>query len=206
MGRVLPGAQFGTRSMQREPAADPVRLGLIRVSTLQPSSELGNQHPRGLGTHGRDARATVDGDPGAGRPCHSAWGPWGGTPVPRGLGTHGRDARATVLGDPGVGRSYQGAWEPSGGTPVPRCLGTLGWDARTKVLGNPRAGRPCRGAWEPTGGTPVPRWMGTLGRDARATVEELLFPLLPVAFTTGIQGVGPPVLVDSSGPAQCGKG
>ena len=169
MGRVLPGAQFGTRSMQREPAADPVRLGLIRVSTLQPSSELGNQHPRGLGTHGRDARATVLGNPRAGRPCHSAWGPWGGTPVPR--------------------------W-----------MGTLGRDARTKVLGNPRAGRPCQGAWEPWGGTLVPRCLGTHGRDARATVEELLFPLLPVAFTTGIQGVGPPVLVDSSGPAQCGKG
>jgi hypothetical protein len=130
MGRVLPGAQNSSRSMQRKPAADPVRLGLIRVSTLQPSSELGNQHPRGLGTHGRDARATVDGDPGAGRPCHSAWGPWGGTLVPRCLGTHGRDARATVDGDPGAGRPYHGGRitfsSPTGGFHHrhPRCRPT----------------------------------------------------------------------------------
>jgi hypothetical protein len=158
MGRVLPGAQFGTRSMQREPAADPVRLGLIRVSTLQPSSELGNQHPRGLGTHGRDARATVLGDPGVGRPCHGAWEPTGGTPVPRCLGTLGWDARATGLGNPRAGRPCHGAWGPWGGTLVPRCLGTLGRDARAAGLGNPRAGRPCHAGWAPWGGTPVPRW------------------------------------------------
>ena len=130
MGRVLPGAQFGTRSMQREPAADPVRLGLIRVSTLQPSSELGNQHPRGLGTHGRDARATVLGDPGVGRPCHGAWEPTGGTPVPRCLGTLGWDARTKVLGNPRAGRPCHGGRitfsSPTGGFHHrhPRCRPT----------------------------------------------------------------------------------